>query len=200
MKNTENQHNIEADNRRGADECRIDAGAIRTLAETTRIEAETTVSNVVVNLAQINISNIVVSNTASYKNGSFLPVFQDAMRAIACNPHVKPGTRRVLEYLLGTVDEKNCFSENLTDIADHLSCSIDTVERAIAQLIDMHVVCKIAGARGRSTYELSDKILNPRVGFKGNTRELRKESLPELLTPQNRAPLIPSFFTEPDFD
>ena len=184
---------------------------IRNDAETTRntalesrsnaadIRSDAQPTNVVVNLAQININNVVVSNTFSYKNGAFIPVFQDAIRAFACNQEVKPGTRRVLEYILGTVDENNCFSEEINDIADNVGCSVDTVERGLSQLIQMQIICKKAGARNRSRYVLSDKILNPRMGFKGNTKKLCKNELPLLLDPQNGNPLIPSFNTDPDF-
>ena len=186
-------------------------GLLRSDAETTRstalkkrsnaadIRSDAQPTNVVVNLAQINFNTVVVSNTFSYKNGAFIPVFQDAMRAFACNADVKPGTRRVLEYILGTVDENNCFSEELMDIADNLGCSVDTVERGLSQLIQMQIICKKAGARNRSRYELSDKILNPRMGFKGNTRKLSKNDLPLLLEPKEGTPLIPSFNTDPDF-
>lgn len=156
-------------------------------------------TGVTINLAQINIQTIVYADSSSYNNGHFTPVFQDAILAIACNPDVKPGTRRVLEYILGTVDENNCFNEELTDIANHLGCSEDTVERAIKQLVSMHIICKKEGARDRSLYELSDKILNPRFAFKGNTRKLRKDAMPVLLAPGTEAPLIPSLFNNPDF-
>ena len=63
----------------------------------------------------------------------------------------------------------------------------------------MHVICKKEGARNRSLYELSDKILNPRFAFKGNTRKLRKDDMPILLEPGTSAPLIPSLFDSLDF-
>lgn len=158
-----------------------------------------TSNDVVINLAQINIQNIVYADRSSYNNGHFIPVFQDAIRALACNQNVKPGTRRVLDYIIGTVDENNCFYEELGDIAKNLGCSDDTVERAIKQLVSMHIICKKEGARDRSLYELSDKILNPRFAYKGNTRKLRKDNMPILLDPKTSALLIPSVFDNPDF-
>ena len=185
-----------ANNRTVAPEYRIPAEENRTNAPDKRTAAPNVV---ITNLAQINIQNVVYADRSSYNNGHFIPVFQDAIRAIACNQSVKPGTRRVLDYILGTVDENNCFYEELVDIANNLGCSEDTVERAIKQLISMHVICKKEGARDRSLYELSDKILNPRIAFKGNTRKLRKNDMPILLAPGTSAPLIPSIFDDVDF-
>lgn len=182
---------------------RTDALEPRNLADGNRTNApdeRTGAPHVVItNLAQINIQNIVYTDRSSYNNGHFIPVFQDAIRAIACNPDVKPGTLRILDYILGTVDENNCFYEELSDIANNLGCSEDTVERAIKQLVSMHVICKKEGARDRSLYELSDKILNPRFAFKGNTRKLRKDAMPILLDPGAVVPLIPSLFDKQDF-
>lgn len=184
-----NNRNVALESRNPAEGTRTDEQEIRTDAP-----------NVVINnMAQINIQHIVYSDRSSYNNGHFIPVFQDAIRAIACNRYVKPGTRRVLDYILGTVDENNCFYEELTDIANNLSCSEDTVERALKQLVAMHIICKKEGARDRSLYELSDKILNPRFAFKGNTRKLRKDDMPVLLDPGAAAPLIPSLFDTLDF-
>lgn len=196
MKNIESQDIGHADIRTVAPEYRIPAEENRTNAPDKRNDAPNVVF---ANLAQINIQNVVYSDRSSYNNGRFIPVFQDAIRAIACNPSVKPGTRRVLDYIIGTVDENNCFYEELADIAINLGCSEDTVERAIKQLISMQVICKKEGARDRSLYELSDKILNPRIAFKGNTRKLRKEDMPILLEPGTSAPLIPLIFNNPDF-
>lgn len=179
-----------------APENRILADEIRTCAPENRTAAPNVIIN---NLAQINIQNVVYADRSSYNNGHFIPVFQDAIRAIACNPFVKPGTLRVLDYILGTVDENNCFFQELADIASSIGCSEDTVERAIKQLVSMHVICKKEGARDRSLYELSDKILNPRLAFKGNTRKLRKDDMPVLLTPETVAPLIPSPHDNIDF-
>lgn len=196
MNSIDSQDIGHANNRTGALEYRI-------LAEENRMNApdkRTGAPNVVfTNLAQINIQNVVYADRSSYNNGHFIPVFQDAIRAIACNSSVKPGTRRVLDYILGTVDENNCFYEELSDIASNLGCSEDTVERAIKQLVSMHVICKKEGARDRSLYELSDKILNPRFAFKGNTRKLRKDDMPILLDPGAEVPLIPSLFDNQDF-
>ena len=185
-----------ADIRTVAPEYRIPAEENRTNAPEKRNDAPNVV---ITNLAQINIQKVVYADRSSYNNGHFIPVFQDAIRAIACNPDVKPGTRRVLDYILGTVDENNCFYEELADIANNLGCSEDTVERAIKQLVSMHIICKKEGARDRSLYELSDKILNPRFAFKGNTRKLRKDDMPILLEPGTSAPLIPSLFDSQDF-
>lgn len=196
MNSIDSQDIGHANNRTGALEYRIRADENRTNAPNKRAGAPNVVIN---NMAQINIQNIVYADRSSYNNGHFIPVFQDAIRAIACNSSVKPGTRRVLDYILGTVDENNCFYEELSDIASNLGCSEDTVERAIKQLVSMHVICKKEGARDRSLYELSDKILNPRFAFKGNTRKLRKDDMPILLDPGAVVPLIPSLFDNQDF-
>ena len=197
MKKVELQRVGDGDCRSRAAEYRSDAAEYRNDAEGDCNAAAK--PGAVVNMAQININNIVVSNTAIYRNGPFIPVFQDAIRAIACNTEVKPGTRRVLDYILGTVDENNCFNYGITDMASNLGCSVDTVERAMIQLVKMNIVCKKEGSRERSVYELSNKILNPRIAKKGNTRQLLKTDLPVLLDPTNGNPLIPTIFQDPDF-
>jgi len=202
MENTEYQLLKDENNRNAAEICRNAAVEKSNAAEISRnaadsIRSEAEAKRVFVNMAQINVQAVVLPQSATYKNGPFIPVFQDALKAFACNEEVKPGTRRVLEYILGSVDENNCFSEELCDIATNLRCSEDTVERAIKQLVAMHIICKKAGARDRSIYELSDKNLNPRLAFKGNTKNLRKEILPILLEPNGLVPLLPDYFNDP---
>lgn len=186
------------DSRIDAEIPRIDAVDYRNDAADSRKHADA--SKVVINnnLAQINI-NAIVLDSGSYHNGHFIPVFQDAIIAIACDSSVKSGTLRVLFYILGKVDEHNNICLEVADIVNSLATSDDTVYRAIKQLTDMQVICRKAGARARSLYTLSDKILNPRVAYKGNTRKLKKDSLPLLLTPDGEHPLIPSDFPSPDF-
>jgi len=200
VENIDFQQFSNRENRMDAEICRTDAAKYRTDAELRRMDAGELKANVIVNkIETINVQAIVVDDQSGYHNGAFIPVFQDAILAIARNDAIKSGTLRVLCFILGTVDEKNRFVVEIKDIALYLKISDDTVSRAIKQLIEMNIICRVEGARDRSRYVLSDKILNPRVAYKGNTRKLNKDNLPILLVPGGKNPLIPEVFNHSEF-
>ena len=173
-------------------ERRMDAANSRTDADENRMDAANSrtdaAANVTYNVAYINVQNITIPNEVAghkgYSNGHFLPVFQDAFCAIACNTQIKAGTIRILMYLLSIVDENNRIMGSTKTIAKHLGLSGDTVRRAISQLVSMQIICRISDTFHQNIYELTDKIINPRLAYKGNTRKLNKKSLPLLLSPE----------------
>lgn len=202
MKNADNQAYILERGRMGAAIRRTGAAENCRDAATSRIGAD-------INVAIINVGNIVINSPGlknGYYNGRFIPVFQDALLAIVCNENVKPGTIRVMNYLMSVVDEKNCITESVQTIANHLHISDDTVRRALSQLIQMQVLCRKSDTGDRcDVYALSDKLMNPRLAYKGNTRLLNKDFLPPLLSPMstatNNVPLIvgDKILPSPDF-
>ena len=177
MQNTDNQVHVLECSRMGAAENRMDAATSRTGAD--------------INVAIINVGNLVINSPgpkSGYFNGRFIPVFQDPLLAITCNKNVKPGTLRVLLYLISVVDDNNCISESVQSIANHLCISDDTVRRALTQLLQMQVICRKSDTGDRlDVYELTDKIMNPRLAYKGNTKLLNKAQLPNLLAPDSNA-------------
>ena len=162
--------------RTDADWNRTDADWNRTDADKNRMDAEV--------MIQINVNNLFISgsNLEGYNNGPFIPVFQDMLKEISCDTTMKPGTVRVLLYLISRVDEKNNICAQMQDIIKDLKCSSDTVSRAIQQLITMRILCKRNDCGCRTPkYEFTDKIINPRLAAKGNMRRLKKSGLPNIL-------------------
>ena len=142
-----------------------------------------------INIAQVNI--LLDPTRSSYTNGMFIPVFQGALGEIA-KLNLKGDTLRVLLLILANIDEKNNICLSLKDIAEDLKCSLSSVYRAIRELETMQIICH-KGDRHGKRYELSSKLVNPRLAYRGNTRYLRKESLPLLLTPDGQKPLLDTF-------
>lgn len=179
--------------RKFADETRKTADeTCKTAGETRKTAGKSKVVINNISVSVVNINAIRVENHGSYHNGAFIPVFQSAIQAIACDQNIKNRTIRILLYIIGNVDENNCFCSSIKNIAVVLNCSEDTVERAIKQLISMNIICRKEESRERSLYELSDKVLNPRVAFKGNTRKLCLDGLPLLLGSEGKEQLLPS--------
>lgn len=187
MEAIDNQPISDGANRTGAVISRMDADENRMDAAVGRTNAAT-----INNIAIINAQSIYIEGPSPYTrdHGQYVLVFQEALKAVATNTEVLPGTLRVLLYVLAIVESDNCFAVEVRDIAANTGYSIDTVERALKQLIQMCIICKKAGTRERSIYELSNKMLNPRMGLRKDTRKIRMDDLPELRAPDAVTPLI----------
>lgn len=174
-------------------EYRTDADINRTDADKNCTDADKNRTNADVRIIQINVNKLFFAESfhEGYNNGPFIPIFQDALKVIACDKAVKPGTKTVLMYLLACVDEKNNICTQLQDIARDLNCSVDTVTRAIQQLITMQVLCRrnACGVRTQM-YGFTDKIINPRLAVKGNMRRLKKSPLPSIRSADGRKHLL----------
>jgi len=71
--------------------------------------------------------------------------------------------------------------------------SMRTVYRAINTLIAMQLICQKQSGHN-SMFCLSDKIINPRIAFKGNTTRMNKYMIPPILSPDGKTPLIKNDF------
>ena len=152
-------------------------------------------TNVTTNIAQVNI--VLDPSQGVYQNGMFIPVFQDALMEVAKLTTLKGATLRVLLYILSCVDEKNNINVTMAEISSELGCSYSSVNRAITVLEDMNIICRHKGDRRGRKFELTTKLVNPRLAYRGNTRYLRKEGLPLLLKPDGDTPLIPEVVAIP---
>ena len=152
--------------------------------------------NVINNIAQINI---VVADKGLYNNGDFIPVFTQEYEAILSNEKITDKTARILGILICNVDSNNRITTSIRDVAKELKCNESTVYRALKILERMQIICHSGNKHGRK-YELSTKLMNPRLAFYGNTRRLVKEQLPLLMTPDGETPLLPNVCMIPAVD
>lgn len=151
----------------------------------------------VTNIAQVNI--VLDTSPYGYHNGDFIPVFQDALYEVAKLPTLNGQTIRVLLLILSCVDDKNSINLTITEIANELGCSYSSVYRAIRDLETMNIICHKGDRRGRK-YELTSKLVNPRLAYRGNTRKLKKDHLPILFQTDGITPLLPDSVVVPDIE
>lgn len=154
--------------------------------------------NIVNNIAQLNI---IIREKGLYNNGDFIPVFTKEYEAILTNAPISDKTIRILGVLICNVDNNNRITSSAQEIAKKLNCNKSTVYRALNTLERMHIICHNGDKRG-GKYELSTKLMNPRLAFYGNTRRLVKEQLPLILSSDGETPLLPDVCRIPalDFD
>lgn len=146
----------------------------------------------ITNIAQVNI--VIGDGRMGYHNGPFIPVFQDALRALA-SIELTGVNSRVLLYILGSVDEKNCISVDVSDIAESLKCSRQSVYNSLRTLEKMQIICHRGSSHGKE-YELESKIVNPRLAYKGNTRKINCSAVPLLLEPETLTPILGDIIAE----
>lgn len=152
--------------------------------------------NIINNIAEINI---VIAERGIHNNGDFIPVFTREYEAILSNDKMTDKTARILGILICNVDNNNRITTSIQEIAEELKCNNSTVYRALKTLEEMQIICR-SGDRHGGKYELSTKLMNPRLAFYGNTRKLIKDKLPLLMRPDGKTPLLPEVCMIPDFD
>lgn len=142
------------------------------------------------NIAQLNIyvSDRVLPHV---NNGYYTLVFQEELDAIVRNEKVSGSTFRVLGFLIAHVDNKNFITVSSKELAGALHYSPPTIYRALDSLIKMQLICKAPG-RGGNRYELTSKLLNPRLAYYGNSQKLIKAGAPIIMCPDGNTPLIPN--------
>lgn len=149
-------------------------------------------------ISQINITNIEVSGHQNYANGDFIPLFLDVLQAIALNVSVNPTTLRVFLYILTTVDRNNYVRIDAQEIVYLLNIGKTSVYKAINQLIAMNVLCQESNQELHKRFKkwrkfrLNLYVMNPRVGYRGNTRKINKHLAPAVMQPDGLTPLLPS--------
>lgn len=155
-------------------------------------------TNISLQLTQVIVS-VAKEATRGYDNGTFIPVFQDALGAIARDTKLTGMTLRVLCFLLSRVQPNNRIYINRTEIAEILCCDISSVSRAINTLIKMNIICSDGSDTTQHHYTMSPNIINPRLAYHGNTRKLKKNTLPVLLSSDGNHPLIQGAREIPEF-
>lgn len=145
-------------------------------------------------IRQINITEIKVSGYERYSNGEFIPMFIDVLLGLAKDSSIKPTTLRVLLFVLTIVDKNNYVRININEIAEEMGFGKTSVYNAIGSLITMNILCNDTNHRSKvkGKFKLNLYVLNPRVGYRGNTRKINKHLAPAVMQPDGLTPLLPS--------
>lgn len=151
--------------------------------------SETVNNNYGTQIAQIQI---ITGHQSNYENGHFLAVFQLELAALAEGTDLKLTDYRILLMMMAYVDNYNCISISTKGIAARLGCAISTVYRTLQKLESMKIICLKSDTIDRDIrkYELSQRLINPRLAYHGNTKHLRKNRLPLLTKPDGVTPLL----------
>lgn len=151
--------------------------------------SETINNNYGTQIAQIQIFTGPQKN---YENGPFLAVFQLELAALAESSDLKLNDFRILLLMMANVDNNNCITISTKGIAAKLVCAISTVYRTLQKLENMKIICLKSDTIDRDIrkYELSQRLINPRLAYHGNTKRLRKNRLPLLTKPDGVTPLL----------
>ena len=142
------------------------------------------------NVGVININNIFITSPANYKNGNFVAVFCPELKAISCCPNLHPATFRVLNYLLASIIEGNKLEVSLDKMKQELPLSPATIWRALKDLTEANILCRIEGAP-HNRYTFTDRLINPRLAIRGNTRQLNKDAMPSIMLPYGQCFICP---------
>ena len=149
-------------------------------------------------ISKFSITSIEVSGHEHYANGDFIPLFVDVLQAIALDVSMSPTTLRVLLYILTIVDRNNYVNIDTQAIAYLLQIGKTSVYKAINQLVAMNVLCQddtqepYLRAKKRGKFKLNLYVMNPRVGYRGNTRKINKNLAPSIMHPDGITPLLQS--------
>lgn len=148
-------------------------------------------------ICQINIESLQISGKEGYLNGAFIPVFSDMLKALA-KEKMKAATLRVLLYILAIADKHNCVLIDVDDIAMYTGLGYTAIYGAVGTLIKMNILGQQENKKKRKKkgkYILNLYILNPQIGYRGNTRRINKHLAPMILKEDGITPLIelPSF-------
>lgn len=149
-------------------------------------------------ISEFSMTSIEVSGHEHYANGNFIPLFVDVLQAIAMDVNMSPTTLRVLLYILTIVDRNNYVNIDAPEISCLLQIGKTSVYKAISQLVTMNVLCQDSSqkpcsrAKKRGKYRLNLYVMNPRVGYRGNTRKINKCLAPAIMHPDGLTPLLPS--------
>lgn len=143
-------------------------------------------------IRQINITEIKVSGYERYSNGEFIPIFVDVLKGLAKDCSIKPTTLRVLLFVLTIVDKNNYVHININEIAENMRLGKTSVYNAIGSLITMNILCDDTNHRSKvkGKFKLNIYVLNPRVGYRGNTRKINKNLAPAIMTGDGKTPLL----------
>lgn len=142
------------------------------------------------NIAQLNV--FVSDHAAPYmKNGYFTVVFQRELDAVVSNRNMSSSSFRVLGYLIAHVDNRNQITVTVKQIQKALKYSAPTIYRALDTLISMQLICRRGKGDG-NRFELTSKLLNPRLAFYGNSQKLLKNNTPLILAPDGLTKLLPN--------
>ena len=137
---------------------------------------------------EIHYNDETCIQASGYNNGRFIPSFRDAHLALAKSSDLAASDFKVIHYILSIVDENNAFRFDPQEAANLLSLDVKTVKRSIKKLAAMQFIC--IDKNNKRRYLLGEYLLNPRVGFVGNTRKINKENLPNLIS-RDGTPMIP---------
>ena len=143
---------------------------------------------------KISVSN---DKDAYLYNGDYIPIFQDALRAIACERSITGIAKDILLYLLSITDMNNHVIIDQQGIADLLKCNLSTVYRSISALKKMRILCQDDNSRSYLVSSKLIKMINPRLAYRGRITKINKNALPELLDSEGKSPLIPGTIVLP---
>ncbi len=141
-----------------------------------------------------NDTDKTMSRKRRYENGPFVPTFKDAHLALSTAEDLTAADHRVLHYIIGILDDHNAFLMDPETAADYIGIHKKTVIISVKKLAKMHIICADRNDKLRCYY--GKLLLNPLVGYVGNTRELDKEGLPHLVSLKGQ-PLLINAKTEP---
>lgn len=138
----------------------------------------------------IAIERIRITITDGQKrnvNGTFVPFFQDAAISISGCPDLTGTDLQLIFYILGTLDENNVCSLPSSMVAERIGRTRQAVRKSIKKLIDQKYLC--VDEHHPNSYLVGEFLLNPRIAYRGNTRELDKSQLPQPIM-RNGLPLL----------
>lgn len=140
----------------------------------------------------IAIVNLVIEDTIrGTHNGNFIPVFQAELEAFAAERNVPPETYRIFLFLLARVDSNNTINTSIQDMMLVLKLSRSCIYRSLNVLVTMKIICQLKNSKNRR-FSFDEKIINPRLAFRGDTRRIKKGVLPLLMRYNGSEKLIPN--------
>ena len=155
-------------------------------------------TNYGIQIAQIQI---VTGRQNKYENGYYMAVFQRELAALVQDTDLKLNDYRILLLMMAYVDNNNCITISVKEITACLGCVKSTVYRTLQKLERMRIICLRSSTIDKDfrKYELSQRLINPRLAYYGNTQQLRKHNLPFILKADGVTPLLEQW-SEPNPD
>lgn len=112
----------------------------------------------------------------AYENGRFVPIFQDAAALLAMAENLTGVDLKLMFHIISILDERNSFKITPTKVAERLHTTRQSINRSVNKLVNMKIIC--ADEDDSNNYKLGEFVLNPRIGFWGDTRSIDKTNLP----------------------
>lgn len=154
--------------------------------------------NIQQQIAQLNIF-LAPHRIPGNHNGYYSLVYHRELDGICRIEDLKESDFRVLLYIIAHAGQDNRINVDVKEICDALPISVATVYRALQKLIKMQLICR-AKSEDKRVFELTTKLINPRLALYGDDYRFIKEKAPRILLPDGLTPLLESDVNQFDID